>query len=318
MNSMNIEHPALPVTSTAAAAPAITVLMTCYNTERYVAETIESILNQTFTDFEFVIVNDGSTDRSPEIIERYATRDGRIRVLSGPNSGIVGAACKGMAVARGEFIARIDSDDVALPTRLEKQVEYLRENPDCVAVGSRTLITDPEGEVICEWGKLTTHQDIDNENMTTGGPGLIHCAAMFRRQVAVDVGGYRKAYEGIEDLDLFLRLAEKGRLANLTEPLSKWRQHPKSCCHTRTGELRSKFPLVIADAYRRRGIDAPVRPPEPTPRPLSEADHHLRWAWWALMDVRVPVARKHAFAALRRKPFSTDTWRAVACAVRGR
>lgn len=298
-------------------APAVTVLMTCYNTERYVGEAIESILAQTFENFEFVIVNDGSTDGSPEIIERYAAKDARIRVLNGANCGIVGAACAGMKVARSEFVARIDSDDVAMPTRLEKQVTYLRDNPACVAVGSRTLIIDPEGEVICEWGQLASHEEIDSENMRTGGPGLIHVAAMFRAKTAEKVGGYRKEYEGIEDLDLFLRLAEKGRLTNLPEPLSKWRQHPRSCCHTRTEELRRKFPLVIADAYQRRGIDAPVRDAEPTPRPLGEADHHLRWAWWALLDKRVSVARKHAFAALRRRPFSRDAWRAAACAVRG-
>ena len=271
------------------AAPTVSVVMSCFNTERYVAEAIESILGQTFADFEFVIVNDGSTDRSPEIIAKYAARDRRIKFLSGPNGGIVAAACEGMDAARGEFVARIDSDDVAMPTRLEKQVAYLRGHPECVAVGSRTLITDPEGEVVCQWGNLMTHEEIDKENMTTGGPGLIHVAAMFRRKAAEEVGGYRKAYEGIEDLDLFLRLAEKGRLANLPEALSQWRQHSRSCCHTRTRELRDKFPLVIAEAHQRRGIEAPVREAEATPKALDEADHHLRWAWWALLDGRVRV-----------------------------
>jgi len=308
----------LSVVDTAALAPTVSVLMTCYDTARYVGEAVESVLGQTFGDFELIIVNDGSTDGSLEILRSYAKRDNRIRILTGPNVGIVASAIKGMAVARGEFVARLDSDDVALPTRLEKQVAYFREHPECVALGSRVLIVDPDGETLCEWGTLATHEEIDHAHMNAGGPALIHPACMFRRDEAIAVGGYNPAYDVLEDLDLFLRLAERGRIANLTEPLTKWRQHTSSCCHTRHAELCDKHRLVMADACRRRGLNAAARPSEEWNRAPVESDHYIKWTWWALSGRQVRTARKHALAALRRKPLSKEVWRAVACAVRGR
>ena len=117
--------------------PKTSVVMPMYNAERYVAGATGSILAQTFTDFEFVIVNDGSTDRSLEIVRHYERLDARVRVLSRPNTGIVGALNDGLSLARGEYIARMDADDIAYPHRLERQATYLDDHPDCVAVGRR-------------------------------------------------------------------------------------------------------------------------------------------------------------------------------------
>jgi glycosyltransferase involved in cell wall biosynthesis len=308
------DHPNAPAM---AAAPSVSVVMTCYNTARYVGDTIQSVLAQTFTDFELIAVNDGSTDGSLEILNHFAAQDQRVHVLDGPNTGIGHAARKGMAKARGEFIARIDSDDLALPTRFEKQVAYLRQHPSCVALGSRVFMVDPEGETLCEWGTLVAHDEIDHAHMNCGGPAIIQPAVMLRRDAVEAIGGYKPEYAPIEDLDLFLRLAEVGEVANLPEPLTKWRQHPRSACHTRFKEIQQLMPLVLADADRRRGIHRAIPAFSPDNPGQTAADHHLKWAWWALNDRQVSTARKHAFAALRKRPFSTNIWRAAACAMRG-
>src|SRR5262245_4670824 len=117
------------------APPLVSVVMPVYNAAAYVAQAVESIRAQTLGDFEFIIVNDGSTDRSPRLLEGFAARDSRIKLISRPNTGIVGALNDGVAAARGELIARMDADDVSLPTRLEKQVTFMRSHPQVVALG---------------------------------------------------------------------------------------------------------------------------------------------------------------------------------------
>src|SRR5512135_1833139 len=141
--------------------PLISVCMPVYNAERYIARAVESILGQTFGDFEFLILDDGSTDGSLEILRRYANHDPRIRLTSRPNKGLPPSLNELVDQARGEFIARMDADDVALPERFARQVEYLRAHPDCVLVGSRVQLVDPEGDPLCDWCTMQEHEAID-------------------------------------------------------------------------------------------------------------------------------------------------------------
>ena len=196
-------------------APAISVLMPVYNAELYVAEAVESVLAQTFTDFELITIDDGSTDRSSRILEGYAGLDSRIRLVSRPNTGIVGALNEGASMARGEIIARMDADDVSLPERFAKQFEYLLAHPDCDAAGSRVLLIDPEGAPICEINEERSHEEIDRAHMSRRTGAITHPAAMMRSEALHAVGGYRQECLWAEDFDLFLRMAEIGRLANL-------------------------------------------------------------------------------------------------------
>src|ERR1700730_9938332 len=115
--------------------PRISVLMPVFNNDRYIVEAVESILNQTVTDFEFVIVDDGSTDQTGTILAGYESRDPRIRGIRQKNGGIVSALNSGMAFCRGEYIARMDSDDISEPNRFSLQMDYLDNNPDCVVGG---------------------------------------------------------------------------------------------------------------------------------------------------------------------------------------
>src|SRR5512135_2066099 len=142
-------------------APAVSVMMPVYNAQRYVAEAIESILAQTFTDFEFLIIDDGSTDGSLPILERYARRHDRIRLISRANTGYLVALNEMLGIARGEFIARMDADDIALPERFERQLCYLADHPGCVMVGSRVIIIGPDGSPLTIMGEALTHEEID-------------------------------------------------------------------------------------------------------------------------------------------------------------
>src|ERR1051326_2264165 len=128
--------------------PFVSVLVPVYNAARYLDVAISSVLRQTFSDFELIAVDDGSKDDSKKILEHFSANDARIRVISRPNTGIVGALNDGLAVARGEFIARMDADDVALPGRFQAQLDYLRGHPDCIAVGTAVQIIDARGAVV--------------------------------------------------------------------------------------------------------------------------------------------------------------------------
>jgi glycosyltransferase involved in cell wall biosynthesis len=301
--------------------PTVSVQMVAYNAERYVAEAVESLLAQTFEDFELVFVDDGSTDGTPRIVRGLAERDPRIRLISRPNTGIVRARNEALQASQGEFLAVMDSDDVALPRRLESQVSYMREHPECVALGCLTLVIDPDGDPLCYWNPEQTHEEIDALHLTGGPRGTIICnpTAMLRADAVRALGGYRKEYETSEDHDLFLRLAEVGRLANLPEPLQKYRMHPNNVGHARKRQQNRTAKAAILDACRRRGLTARPDPFYDLPaRPGSPLELRRRWAWWALGSGHVATARKHARAALVRSPWSMASWRLMCCAIRGR
>jgi glycosyltransferase involved in cell wall biosynthesis len=282
----------------------------------YLSAAVESILAQDFTDFEFVIVDDGSTDATPQTLRSFAAGDSCIRIVTGPSAGIVAALNTGLAAARADLVARMDADDIALPNRLRLQHEHLAAHPDCVAVGSRILLIDSEGWPIREMCEERTHEEIDAANLRGGGAAMNHPAVMFRVPAFRAVGGYRQEMIYAEDLDLWLRLAEIGRLYNLPQVLMRYRMHAKSIGHTKANEQHNQWRRAADEALHRRG-----RPSSSTPAPEQRsetvADHHVRWGWWALMAGNIRTARKHALAALRRKPLSPQSWRLAACVVRG-
>ena len=295
----------------------VCVLMPVYNAERYLAQAVESILAQTFRDFEFLIIDDGSTDNSLNLLKRYAADDSRIRLISRPNTGIVGVLNEGLERTSCELIARMDSDDIALPERLERQVNYLRANSDCVALGSRVLVIDPDGDPLRVWGSEQSHDEIEAAllDLNKNAP-MTHSSIMYRRSAVLEVGKYRE--RAVEDIDLWLRLGERGRLANLPDVLIKYRHHPGSLCHDgHLDRIPRSINLSVTEAYQRRGLKTEVIPKaEPLPR-LSMAETHTKWAWWALASGHVATARKHALKRLRMEPGSIDAWRLLYCSLRG-
>jgi len=300
--------------------PLVSVVMPVYNAERFVAQAAESILVQTYPNFEFLIVDDGSTDRSLLILERYAAQDTRIRLRSGPNAGYVHRLNEMLDEARGDFVARMDADDIALPERLERQVAFLLANPDHAAVGSQILVIDSDGDPLCVWCKQQTHEEIDA--LLLSGPNVTaigHPAVMYHREVVLAAGKYRVDCRPAEDVDLFLRLAEDGgRLANLPLVLLNYRMHLGSVCHLELTNQWEEVQDIIREARRRRGLpDVPIVKSNGSEKPDRPVDYRMRWGWWALISGYVSTARKHARYCLIHAPFSKETWRLLYCSIRG-
>jgi glycosyltransferase involved in cell wall biosynthesis len=293
-------------------APLISVVMSVYNGERYVPEAVESILAQTFADFEFILIDDGSTDGSKALLQGYAKLDPRVRLISRPNEGLTKTLNEALGLARGEFVARMDADDVSLPMRFEKQAAFLHANPDCVCVGARVLRVDPYGSPLSESDHRLAHEEIDRQLMEEGlGWAITHPVAMMRRDAVATVGGYREQFSTSQDLDLWLRLAEVGRLANLPDVLLKYRYHPQSAGFTKFEEQRRVKSIILQDAYIRRGRTPPAEWPKGIFTPLPPSEQMRRWARAALKANNRDVAKKHAIAALKREPLALDSWRVM-------
>ncbi|HVW35844.1 MAG TPA: glycosyltransferase [Pirellulales bacterium] len=286
--------------------PVVSVLMPVYNAERYVGEAVGSILAQTISDFEFIVVDDGSTDRSGELLSALAAADRRIRLIRRPNTGYLQALNEGLGYCSGEFVARMDADDVSLPERFERQIGYLREHPECLVVGSGMLRIDADGDPICEEPMPTAHEEIE-ARLLQGLGALPHPSAMIRREAIVAAGGYREAYYGAEDHDLWLRLAESGRLANLPEPLVKCRIHPENFTFVNEDRTRLVLAASVADAYRRRGQACPQPQVELSPA-LTGIDRSRAWTRSAIYAGHYGTARKQALAIWKQSPGRWDSW----------
>ena len=204
--------------------PKISVLMSAYNSEKYIAETINSVLSQTFTDFEFIIINDGSTDNTENIINSF--KDLRIKYYSQTNQGVSKSLNKGLRIATGKYIAKIDSDDICFKDRLSKQYTYMEQNPSCVLCGSYADIIDESGAYIYTYSPMPTDNEEIKLKMETQNC-FIHSTSFYRKDMALKIGGY---YEPIkqyfEDYMFFYQLVKQGTVYNFSESLIKYRVSP--------------------------------------------------------------------------------------------
>jgi glycosyltransferase involved in cell wall biosynthesis len=299
--------------------PVISVLLPAYNAQQYIQSAVQSILDQTFRDFEFIITNDGSTDQTLSILQSLAKKDARIKLISRPNTGYVVALNQGIAMAQGEFVARMDADDISLPTRFEEQLAYLRSNPDCVMVGTNVSQMDQGGALIGPMPDIVYGHERLNYALLRRGWPIVHPSMMARTSAIKSIGGYVPELCPNEDHDLFLKLAEVGRIENLPHILLHYRKHAASISSKdpdRNAKLVSK---IILDACRRRGIPVPVEVAQPRPKlTASQAEMERNWAWAAVKHKNIGTARKYAMGTLRRRPLSLDSWRLTYCAIRGR
>lgn len=289
--------------------PLISVVMPVYNAERYLREAVDSILAQTLRDFELIAVDDGSRDASRSILDDYARRDPRVRVISRPNTGIVGALNDGLAAARGEFIARMDADDWVTPNRFERQVAFLREHPDHVCVGSFFNYMDASGALV-KWNPRETDPAAIERTLLAGdGGALIHPVILLRRDALEKTGFYRVEAQWVEDLDLYLRLAQVGRLSNVPEVLLHYRYHSQSVNFTRNeGRLQRKL-WVLEQAHAARGLPfdrerfsaAPVGA-------LLGADEARDFAVSSLRFSSNRTPWRYALRALRLAPGDRRSW----------
>lgn len=271
--------------------PRISVLMPVYNGEKYLQLAINSILSQTFRDFEFIIIDDGSTDRTPRILEAAAIRDIRVKVISRANRGISPSLNEGLALARGDLVARMDSDDISLPNRFALQVAYLDAHPDTGLVGGQIIFTDPDDRPLTSMQHPLDHEAV-LETMMNGSESLSHPTVMFRRDIARSIGGYSLRFEHAEDIDFFLRMGERAKVANLPDLVLRYRQHQKSIGYTYAQEQAAAHSRAIREAAERIGA------PDPGPVRIGSIGStqviNERWAWWALRDGHLPTARLYA------------------------
>jgi glycosyltransferase involved in cell wall biosynthesis len=200
--------------------PRVSVLMTVYNGAQFLRESIDSILAQTFPDWEMIAVDDGSSDASPSILANYA--DPRVRVFQLPkNIGRTPALRHAFDQVRGEYIAVLDQDDVSHPERLERQVAFLDNHPDVVLVGSWAQYIDEAGNVFARFVPPTNGGEL-HDYLGWGNP-IVHSSAMYRQKAALVAGGYPKQFSFAQDYALILALVQNGRLAIINDYLCKLR-----------------------------------------------------------------------------------------------
>jgi glycosyltransferase involved in cell wall biosynthesis len=240
--------------------PAVTVLLPVFNGERYLRTAIGSILSQTFSDFELLVVDDGSADRSATVAA--STGDARVRVVANErNLGLARTLNRGLQEAQGTWIARQDADDLSHPQRLERQMSYLAQHPDVVLLGTQARMVDDRGRLVraverpCEPASIRWWQMFDNS--------FLHTSVVFHRQAVLDLGGYDASLGRSQDYELWSRLVRTHPTANLPDALVSYRAHPASVTATATGMDAVQRQAIIranAEAALGEGVLGPDEP----------------------------------------------------------
>lgn len=201
----------------------VTVLMSVYNEERYLDEAIRSILNQTFTDFEFIIINDGSTDGTLDILRKYEQVDSRILVHNQANRGLTASLNRGGELANGKYIARMDADDISTPNRLERQVCYFNDHPYLALLGTWAEAIDERGRIL--WKICPPADPILLKWRMLFKNNIIHSSVMFNKEKSINLGGYNPNIAFAQDYDLWTRMMRHYDIAQLPEILVHLRDH---------------------------------------------------------------------------------------------
>mgnify|MGYP002762548645 CR=1 FL=1 len=202
--------------------PLVSVLLPVYNGHPYLRDAVQSILDQTFENFEFIIINDGSTDGSEAVLERFADRDDRIRLIHQKNRGLVPSLNRGLSMAKGRYIARMDADDISLPERLGQQVRFLKANPKIGVVGTQHVWIGADGEVTHRPSLPTDPSFIAWRLLFV--TCIVHPSILARRSLIRRMGGYAAWAEYGEDYELWTRAVLKSQIANLPQILLKYRR----------------------------------------------------------------------------------------------
>jgi hypothetical protein len=241
--------------------PIASVVMSVFNGERFMRDAMESILGQSLRDFEFIIVNDGSTDGTASILDSYARSDPRVHVFAQDNLGQCVADNHGCGLANGKYIAHMDHDDVAVRDRLQWQIEFMERHPEIAVVGGAVENIDSAGRTLS-----FTHYPVENEEIKCALPlrsPFQHSSAVIRKEAFLSVGGYRRPFVDAEDYDLWLRIAERWQLANLKAVVLKYRIHSNQVtCQKLRQQILSALAARALASLRRDGSPEPVIPDE--------------------------------------------------------
>jgi glycosyltransferase involved in cell wall biosynthesis len=220
--------------------PSVTVLMPVFNAQNYLRSAIESILKQSFRDFELLIIDDGSRDKSLQIVQRFAKEDKRVRIIRNTtHKGLVKTLNHGLKLAKAPLVARMDSDDIASSDRLRKQYQFLSQNPQFVAVGSNVELIDADGNFIRQWKYESNFKLLKWRNLLKSP--LAHPAVMYRKKEVLGLGGYRESAIYYEDHDLWSRVIEKYPITNIQETLLQYRIHGNSITQKHKSEAKTNI-----------------------------------------------------------------------------
>ncbi|HUR82859.1 MAG TPA: glycosyltransferase [Thermoanaerobaculia bacterium] len=296
----------------------ISVVLSVYNGAEHLAETLDSILAQTERDFELIVVDDGSTDATPAILQSYAGRDGRVHILRQENRGLTRALIAGCAVARGAYIARHDTGDTSHPERLAKQRRMLDASPELAFVSCATQYVGPEGEPL--WITRPSGAAMRPAHIL-GGATLLdgpthHGSVVFRRDAYERAGGYRAAFRYGQDFDLWYRLAAEGKFQSTADVLYVARITPESISGTARAEqeLLASLSSAALEARTRGESDdailvcaAQVQPVRSGGTRRSRAAG-LYLVGEALRRNRDPRAKRYLRRAIATWPFSPRAW----------
>ena len=237
--------------------PKVSVLLSVHNGGNYLKDAVESVLRQTYCDFEFLILDDGSTDGSTEYLDGLAEQDSRVRVIRQQNQGLVASLNRLITESRGSLLARMDADDICTPDRFQLQVQQFEHDPDLAVLGGRIEMIDPSGKSLGEQGYPLTARE--SEEMLWFGCPVAHPAVMMRRDVVVEIGGYRDFFAHCEDYDLWLRISQRAPIRNLDKVVLKYRVHQDSVSSSKRSEqLLGTYFAQAAWLMRRRGEPDPV------------------------------------------------------------
>jgi hypothetical protein len=278
--------------------PKVSVLMPAYNAERYVRPAVESVLAQSFRDYELLAIDDASTDSTLEILRSY--EDSRLRMLRNPrNLGVLGSLQAGLAAARGSLVARFDADDLCDPRRLEQQVEYMDSHPEVTLLGTACELIDSEGKHIGRFCPPTLPAAVEWELLFHNT--VVHSSVMFRREPVMALGGYREQVPHVEaeDYELWSRIAASGRkIVQLSQPLVSVRRHS-----AQTSDMGLSKVLAVTYRIAQGNVERLIgravrldvlaclacRPPAGASwEMLHEAYDTLRVCWDAFVRQRVP------------------------------
>lgn len=291
--------------------PKVSVVMAVYNEQDFVGRAIESVLKQTFSDFEFIIVDDNSSDNTKEIVDRYKKSDNRIQLFANDsNMGLPASLNRGIKQAQGKYIARMDGDDISLPKRFEKQVDYLDSNPHVKVVGCHVELIS----IDCEPLELRRYNSGDRtaKEMKKNGPGIAHPSVMMRQSAVADVGFYRPSFTYAQDLDLWVRMAERfgtGFIDIIPEVLFQYRVTPEQFSRHSVNEIYASY----AGEYLHNESELQSQLNDKT-RVEDVSTENLDSRYWytigryVLKQNRRKTATKYFLRSLRISPASIRGW----------
>jgi len=296
----------------------VSVVIRAFNCDRYISLAIESVLAQTFQDFEIVVVDDASTDGTGAILEAYAQRDERVRAFPNEtNQGPARAMNMGLRQAQGEFVAVQDGDDLSLPERLETQVTFLKANPDIALVGGGAYLMDEEGEEmgVGDWPRKRIMPEEVRQYLRKGMM-FVHSSLMFRRECIEAIGFYDEFFSASHDYDMLIRMADKFDIVYYEEPLVEWRwlnsgitgSKPQSqaaeaeLARARNKATKEGVTLNLQQEYNRLMAEGAIKSCRyRTNRPVSDAAYYYTMGLVLLESGKTRQARKKFSKALKHR-----------------